>query len=100
MIHYLADSSALWRLLRDAELRASWADVISDQAIGSCAPQRTEFRRSARNRDEYEQMTAMFTDLYPRRLDPEDRLAMGGNRAVPATAWWCPSSALLNSLAD
>ncbi|GIE93156.1 PIN domain-containing protein [Paractinoplanes rishiriensis] len=64
-MRYLADSSALWRLLRDAEVRAGWADVISDHAIGSCHPQRTEFRRSARNLDEYEQMTAMFTDLYP-----------------------------------
>ena len=65
VIRYLADSSALWRLLRDSEVRAGWADVISDHAIGSCQPQRTEFRRSARNLDEYEQMTAMFVDLYP-----------------------------------
>jgi predicted nucleic acid-binding protein len=65
MIHYLADSSALWRLLRDPAVRSSWADVISDHAIGSCHPQRTEFRRSARDLDDYEQMTAMFTDLYP-----------------------------------
>jgi predicted nucleic acid-binding protein len=65
VIHYLADSSALWRLLRDSDVRAGWAEVISDYAVGSCQPQRSEFRRSARNLDEYEQMTAMFTDLYP-----------------------------------
>ena len=53
MIRYLADSSALWRLLRDPEVRAGWSDVISDHAIGSCQPQRTEFRRSARNLDEF-----------------------------------------------
>ena len=56
-MRYLADSSALWRLLRDSDVRAGWTDVISDHAIGSCQPQRTEFRRSARNLDEYEQMT-------------------------------------------
>jgi predicted nucleic acid-binding protein len=64
-MRYLADSSGLWRLLRDSDTRAAWADVISDHAIGSCQPQRTEFRRSARNLDEYEQMTSMFVDLYP-----------------------------------
>jgi predicted nucleic acid-binding protein len=65
VIRYLADSSAHWRLLRDRVVRDGWADVISDHAIGSCQPQRTEFRRSARNLDEYEQMSAMFLDLYP-----------------------------------
>lgn len=79
-MHYLADSSALWRLLREPAVRAAWADVISDHAIGSCQPQRTEFRRSARNLDEYEQMTAMFVDLYP-------------DVAVPKTAWpWVESA--------
>ena len=63
VMRYLADSSALWRLLRDPDVRTGWADVISDHAIGSCQPQRTEYRRSARNLDEYEQMTAMFVDL-------------------------------------
>jgi predicted nucleic acid-binding protein len=79
-MRYLADSSALWRLLRDAEVRAGWSDVISDHAIGSCQPQRTEFRRSARNLDEYEQMTSMFADLYP-------------DVPVPKTAWqWVESA--------
>jgi predicted nucleic acid-binding protein len=54
--------------------------MISDHAIGSCQPQRTEFRRSARNLDEYEQMTAMFVDLYP-------------DVTVPKTAWqWVESA--------
>lgn len=54
--------------------------MISDHAIGSCEPQRTEFRRSARNLDEYEQMTAMFVDLYP-------------DVTVPKTAWqWVESA--------
>lgn len=65
MIRYLVDSSAVWRVLRDPAVRAAWGPVISDHAIGSCQPQRTEFRRSARDLDEYEQMNAMFVDLYP-----------------------------------
>jgi predicted nucleic acid-binding protein len=65
MIHYLVDSSALWRILREPAIRAGWADVVTDHGIGSCQPQRTEFRRSARNEAEYEQMSAMFTELYP-----------------------------------
>lgn len=80
MIRYLVDSSALWRVLRDPPIRAGWAEMISDHAIGSCQPQRTEFRRSARNLDEYEQMTGMFVDLYP-------------DVAVPKTAWrWVESA--------
>lgn len=80
MIRYLADSSAVWRLLREPAVRLAWADVISEHAVGSCQPQRTEFRRSARNLDEYEQMTAMFVDLYP-------------DIPVPKTAWhWVESA--------
>jgi predicted nucleic acid-binding protein len=63
--HYLIDSSALWRILRDPAIRTAWTDIISDHAIGSCQPQRAEFRRSARNADEYDQMMTMFVDLYP-----------------------------------
>jgi predicted nucleic acid-binding protein len=74
VIRYLIDSSAVWRLLREEEVRQSWAEVICDHAIGSCQPQRAEFRRCARNLDEYDQMTAMFTDLYP-------------DVPVPKTAW-------------
>ena len=65
MIHYLVDSSALWRILREPTIRAGWADVIADHGIGSCQPQRAEFRRSARNSTEYEQMSTMFAELYP-----------------------------------
>jgi predicted nucleic acid-binding protein len=80
VIRYLADSSAVWRLLRDSEVRAGWTDVISNHAIGSCQPQRTEFRRSARNLDEYEHMTSMFVDLYP-------------DVPLPKTAWqWVESA--------
>ncbi|MDR2987700.1 MAG: PIN domain-containing protein [Nocardiopsaceae bacterium] len=80
MIRFLLDSSALWRILRDAELRAGWADVVSAGAVGSCHPQRVEFRRSARTIDEYEQMTEMFALIYP-------------DAPVPKSAWrWMESA--------
>jgi predicted nucleic acid-binding protein len=80
VIRYLMDSSAVWRILREPAVRAGWIDVISDHAIGSCQPQRVEFRRSARDPDEYEQMSAMFGDLYP-------------DVGVPKTAWrWVESA--------
>ena len=80
VIRYLLDSSALWRILRDAALRAAWAEVISAGAVGSCHPQRVEFRRSARTIDEYEQMSAMFAELYP-------------DATVPKGAWqWIESA--------
>lgn len=72
MIRYLIDSSALWRILRSAELRAAWGEVITSGAVGSCPPQRSEFRRSARDIDEYDQMSAMFDTLYPDVAVPKD----------------------------
>jgi predicted nucleic acid-binding protein len=80
VIRYLLDSSALWRILRDSELRSAWAEVVSAGAVGSCHPQRVEFRRSARSVDEYEQMSGMFDVLYP-------------DAAVPKGAWrWIDSA--------
>lgn len=80
VIRYLLDSSALWRILRDEALRAAWAEVVSVGAVGSCHPQRVEFRRSARTIDEYEQMSEMFAALYP-------------DVAVPKAAWtWIESA--------
>lgn len=40
MIHYLLDSSGLWRLLRDEQLRDAWLETTALRAIGSCAAQR------------------------------------------------------------
>jgi predicted nucleic acid-binding protein len=65
VIHYLADSTAVRRLLREQHVNDAWGEDIDLRAIGSCAPQRTEFRRSARNLVHYEQMGEMFADLYP-----------------------------------
>jgi predicted nucleic acid-binding protein len=61
-------------------VRSQWSEVISEGAVASCHPQRAEFRRSARNLDEYEEMTDMFDDLYP-------------DAPVPKTAWaWVESA--------
>jgi predicted nucleic acid-binding protein len=80
VIRYLIDSSALWRILRDPDLRSSWAEVISLSVVGSCQPQRVEFRRSARTVDEYDQMSEMFGALYP-------------DAPVPKGAWrWIESA--------
>jgi predicted nucleic acid-binding protein len=80
VIRYLVDSSALWRVMRDHKLRSAWTEVISAGAVASCHPQRAEFRRSARNLDEYEQMMGMFEALYP-------------DAPVPKTAWqWVESA--------
>jgi predicted nucleic acid-binding protein len=80
VIRYLIDSSALWRILREAAIRTAWADVVSIGAIGSCHPQRVEFRRSARTIDEYDEMSAMFETLYP-------------DAGVPKGAWqWIESA--------
>lgn len=80
MIRYLVDSSALWRIERDDAVADAWVDVITAGAVGSCHPQRAEFRRSARNLDEYEQMADMFIDLYP-------------DVPVPKSAWTSIESA-------
>lgn len=80
VIRYLLDSSALWRILRDTSLRSAWAEVISLGVVGSCHPQRVEFRRSARTLEEYEQMSGMFDALYP-------------DAAVPRNGWrWIESA--------
>lgn len=80
MIRYLLDSSGLWRMLREPTIRAAWAEVASVGAIGSCNPQRVEFRRSARTVDEFDEMSAMFESLYP-------------DAAVPKGAWrWIESA--------
>ncbi|GAA1075261.1 PIN domain-containing protein [Tsukamurella spumae] len=65
MIRYLVDSSALWRINRDDALAEKWFGVLSAGSVGSCAPQRTEFRRSARNAAEYDQMNELFFEMYP-----------------------------------
>ncbi len=65
MIYYLADSSAIWRIQREPGHTESWTMPLLSGAIGSCEPQRAEFRRSARNVIEFDEMNQTFRDLYP-----------------------------------
>jgi predicted nucleic acid-binding protein len=65
LIYFLVDSSAVWRLQRQPELTEAWSTPLLSGAVGSCEPQRAEFRRSARNADEFDQMNQTFRDLYP-----------------------------------
>jgi predicted nucleic acid-binding protein len=65
LISFLVDSSAVWRLQRQPDLTDAWNSSLVSGAIGSCEPQRAEFRRSARNPDEFDQMNQMFRDVYP-----------------------------------
>lgn len=65
MIYFLLDSSAVWRLQRQPELTEAWNSSVLSGAVGSCEPQRSEFRRSARNVNEFDQMNQMFRDVYP-----------------------------------
>jgi predicted nucleic acid-binding protein len=65
LIYWLVDSSAVWRFQRQPELTEAWSSSLDSGAIGSCEPQRAEFRRSARNADEFDQINEMFRDVYP-----------------------------------
>ncbi|MGC5009446.1 PIN domain nuclease [Streptosporangium sp. DT93] len=47
MTPYLADTSALWHLLRTPETQEAWADRIASGALSVCEPTRTEFLYSA-----------------------------------------------------
>jgi predicted nucleic acid-binding protein len=65
LIYFLADSSAIWRIQRHPDLTEAWTAPLLSGAIGSCEPQRAEFRRSARNANEFDEMNRTFRDLYP-----------------------------------
>jgi len=80
LIHFLVDSSAVWRIQRQPEITQAWNSSLLSGAVGSCEPQRAEFRRSARNAREFDQMDHMFSDVYP-------------DVAVPKSVWqWIDSA--------
>lgn len=64
MTRYLVDSSALWRILRDAGLAAAWRETTMDGDIRACYPQRAEFLRSARDLKEYDAYSVLLDELY------------------------------------
>jgi predicted nucleic acid-binding protein len=65
LIYFLADSSAVWPIQRQPEVDEDWTAPLLSGAIGSCGPQRAEFRRSARDASEFDEMNRTFRDLYP-----------------------------------
>jgi predicted nucleic acid-binding protein len=65
LISFLVDSSAVWRIQRQPELIDAWNSTLVSGAVGSCEPQRAEFRRSARNAAEFDEMNQLFRDVYP-----------------------------------
>ena len=62
---YLIDSSALWRIQRDATVRERWRPAIEAGEVSSCAPQRIELLRSARNVTEFESISRDLALHYP-----------------------------------
>lgn len=62
---YLIDSSALWRIQRDAAVRERWRPAIEAGEVGSCGPQRIELLRSARTVSEFEEMSKDLAVHYP-----------------------------------
>ena len=62
---YLLDSTAVWRIQRDPGTRERWRSAIEAGELGSCAPQRIELCRSARNVTEFEQVSRDLIDFYP-----------------------------------
>jgi hypothetical protein len=85
LIYFLVDSSAVWRLQRQPELTEAWNSSLLSGAVGSCEPQRAEFRRSARNADEFDQMNQMFRDVYPDV--PVPKSVCGGGSIRRSTGW-------------
>jgi predicted nucleic acid-binding protein len=65
LIFFLVDSSAVWRLQRQPELTEAWNSSLVNGGVGSCEPQRAEFRRSARTAAEFDEMNQTFRDVYP-----------------------------------
>jgi predicted nucleic acid-binding protein len=109
VIRYLLGSTAVWRIQRHQVLNDAWSHEIDEGAIGSCHPQRTEFRRSARSLDEYDEMTDMFADLYPDVSVPKSvwswidtgqyRLARRGQqRSLSVVDWLICATAVYHGL--
>jgi predicted nucleic acid-binding protein len=74
VIGYLADTSALWYLLRHPAALAEWSDHIAAGALHCCEPTRAEFLYSATG--------PAHRDELAEELD-----TMCGPAAVPKNAW-------------
>lgn len=62
---YLLDTSGLVRYLSDESLQEIWNEAVLARTVASCFPQRAEFLYSARDGAEFDEIHAMFDDLFP-----------------------------------
>jgi predicted nucleic acid-binding protein len=62
---YLIDSSAVWRIQREKDVRDRWRPAIEAGQVHTCGPQRIEFCRSARDVAEFEEMSRDLATFYP-----------------------------------
>ncbi|WP_246222153.1 MULTISPECIES: PIN domain-containing protein [Gordonia] len=69
---YLLDLSALWRMQREPAVLEHWRATIEAGELRSCAPQRVEVLRSARNATEFDQMSRDLTLFYPDASVPKN----------------------------
>ena len=87
---YLADTSAVWRLLRN-QVADPWPRYVAQGLVAICPPVESELMRAVRSDREYEPFFAMlgtaftwcpgFDDPWPRVLKVQrDLLAIGHHR--------------------
>jgi predicted nucleic acid-binding protein len=61
---FLADTSAVVRLLRDADLRDRWAKQIHSGAIAICSAVEVEMGRTAQSREDHAQLLRTLRDTF------------------------------------
>lgn len=64
LAHYLIDTSAIVRLLSNAELRKHWEDAIGAGAIAYCAATELEMRFSARSVEHDESIRRTLNEMF------------------------------------
>lgn len=63
--HYLLDTSAYWRIRRDADIRKNWTAEIDEGSIALTEATRLEILHSARNGSERMEMAALLDTVFP-----------------------------------
>lgn len=71
---YLIDTSGIWQILRDWDIRSRWIGPIESGLLKVCAPTRLEYLYSAEGPDSRDGMEEELTTLF-------------GDAAVPKDAW-------------
>lgn len=63
-IKYLADTSAVVRMLRNQELLAQWADTIGDGAVAVCPVTELEHYFGVRSKADHQQQAARLRETF------------------------------------